>query len=398
MQKLDETMRSERSARKRKSRNRFTYLFVSVLAIISLLGNGTSAFSSEIPTSTQVINVKEDFNARGDGVRNDTAAIQAAIDAVEPGGTLVIPPGAYNVNANMNNKVNTNYGRSYFSLKISKPMTIIMDGAVFLMKTKDMHGVFWIYKTSDVHLKGGSIKGDVMPKDGILSSRVGVLVQESRNCSIENMYTTNLSQGINIYRSYNCAVRNVFTENNRGSGIINLNSDYTLIESCKVINSGDGHLSLYGGGSNNTVRNCIVVENRLGNNGQQGITLENEHNSYIYNNTVKGFYYGIDIKNGTESCSIVQNTAFNNQYNIAIRLGDPSQETEHESHNIMLYKNNVRSPKIGSANAGILIKAGRGHIVQENVVDTGKIMYFGAQINSDIEINGNNFTSNTYVD
>ena len=42
------------------------------------------------------------FNAKGDGVTNDTAAIQAAIDFVEAagGGTVYLPAGNYIVNKN----------------------------------------------------------------------------------------------------------------------------------------------------------------------------------------------------------------------------------------------------------------------------------------------------------
>lgn len=43
-----------------------------------------------------VINVKDGpYNAKGDGATNDTAAINAAIAALTPGGTLYFPPGRY---------------------------------------------------------------------------------------------------------------------------------------------------------------------------------------------------------------------------------------------------------------------------------------------------------------
>lgn len=45
---------------------------------------------------TGVIDVKRDFDAVGDGITNDTAAIQAAIDAVgAQGGVVLVPPGKY---------------------------------------------------------------------------------------------------------------------------------------------------------------------------------------------------------------------------------------------------------------------------------------------------------------
>ena len=53
--------------------------------------------SSQIPTPTQtppIVNVKN-FGVKGDGVTNDTAAIQRALDSMTNGGTLVFPPGTY---------------------------------------------------------------------------------------------------------------------------------------------------------------------------------------------------------------------------------------------------------------------------------------------------------------
>ena len=50
----------------------------------------------ETKPAGRIFNVKE-FGARGDGVTKDTAAIQKAIAACAPGGTVLIPPGVYSV-------------------------------------------------------------------------------------------------------------------------------------------------------------------------------------------------------------------------------------------------------------------------------------------------------------
>jgi len=46
-----------------------------------------------------ILDVMRDFNARGDGMTDDTAAIQQAIDTIDQqgGGTLIFPPGVYSV-------------------------------------------------------------------------------------------------------------------------------------------------------------------------------------------------------------------------------------------------------------------------------------------------------------
>ncbi|MFC5652870.1 right-handed parallel beta-helix repeat-containing protein [Paenibacillus solisilvae] len=319
------------------------------------------------------INVKTDFNAHGDGIHDDTNAIQAAIDSVAKGGTIVIPPGVYKISKDSEHRIKTGYGISYSAIKISKPLTLIMNGAVFLTSTEDKYGAFWIYKTSEVHLKGGSLKGNVFPTDGIYTSRVGVLVQECDHCSIEDMNTQNFSQGLNIYQSTYTSISKVTSENNHGSGIINFSSHHTQIDSCAVRNSSDGHISLYGGGTYNTVTNCKVTENRKGYPREQGITVETEKYSLIKNNTVSGFFYGIDIKNGSDSDIIELNKTYNNQYNIIVRAGDPGRNLQTISNNIQILKNTVTKPRAAASNAGIVIQVGRGHVVQENVIDEGKL-------------------------
>lgn len=65
--------------------------------------NGTKG----IPTFPVAINVRNaPYNAYGDGVHNDTAAIQAAIQACPAGQAVYIPEGTYSINAALNLKSN----------------------------------------------------------------------------------------------------------------------------------------------------------------------------------------------------------------------------------------------------------------------------------------------------
>lgn len=63
----------------------------------NLTGGSTSTLANW--HANQVINVKTDFGAVGDGVTDDTAAIQAAFNAIKSigGGTLYFPPGTYKI-------------------------------------------------------------------------------------------------------------------------------------------------------------------------------------------------------------------------------------------------------------------------------------------------------------
>jgi len=345
-----------------------------------------------------IVNVKTDFNAAGDGIKDDTLAIQTAIDFVPEGGTVVIPAGTYKVSKHPHLKITTGYGTSYASLKIVKPVTIMMNNAIINTRTADAYGVFWVYKASQVHLRGGTLKGDQIPSSGILSSRVGVLLQECQFCSVDGMSITNYSQGINLYDCRDCSVTRVMSEFNNSSGIINFKSFRSVIDSCRIRNCHNGYLSLYGGGRNNTVSNCTVTEDRSGNLHQQGITLENEKNSLIQNNVVAGFYYGIDIKNGSDSCTITENQCHNNQYNIAIRPDDGGNKLQTISNNIKVLKNDATRSRSLTASAGILVKVGIGHVISENIINKNMLIAAsGLRINDNLNFNQIKFMNNRFI-
>ncbi|AIY06240.1 hypothetical protein Plano_2275 [Planococcus sp. PAMC 21323] len=313
-------------------------------------------------------NGPESYSASLDEVEDKTVELQKSIDDTPAGGTLEIPPGVYKLSKNPDLKATTGYGDSYFALKISKPITILMEEAIFKTDTDDEYGVFWVDKTSDVHLKGGFLMGERLPEDGSLTSHIGILFLYTSDSSIEDTYLKNYSQGVHLNHSNHNVVKNVTSEFNYGSGIINFDSDDNLIDSCVVRNSGDGHLSLYGGGKDNHVVNCLVTEDRPGFDDQQGITVEGETSSLIENNTVSGFYYGIDIKNDSKSNIIESNIAFNNEYNIAVRGGDGGENLELPSYNTQILNNMVIDPRDKSS-YGIYVGAGSGHVVIGNTLN-----------------------------
>lgn len=342
------------------------FLGVFGLTIIIFAGQNFWVMEKRIDAGTQ-------FRAEGDGVADDTQAIQQAIDDTPIGGTVQIPAGIYKLSKNPALKASTGYGDSYFALKISKPITIIMDQAIFKTEADGEYGVFWIANTADVHLKGGFLLGDKLPESGSLISNIAILLQDSRESSIENVYTKNHSQGIHLHHANDNVIRNVTSEFNYGSGIINFASDYNTIESCVVRNSGDGHLSLFGGGKQNLVRGCVVTEDRQGYTDQQGITVESELESVVEKNTVSGFYYGIDVKNGAESNVIQGNLTYNNEFNIAIRPGDGGENLMTPSHNIRILNNLAANPREGSER-GIYVNVGTGHVIQGNTVEENHLI------------------------
>ncbi|MCM3216354.1 right-handed parallel beta-helix repeat-containing protein [Niallia taxi] len=369
-------------------------VFFSV--VLLMLGLGYFTFHQLYKEEIKVYDVKNDFGAKGDGIADDTQSIQKAIEGIPSGSTLRIPEGVYNLNGDNAFDVKTDYGPSKSLFKIDKPLTIIMDGAILRTKTSDNVGVFWINKTSNVTIKGGFLTGDIIPTDGGLTSRIGVLIQESKNSKIQGLTTRNFSQGINLYYSEDISIKDCVTEQNKGSGIISFRSKNSTIDSCFVRNSGDGHLSMYGGGQNNTVSNNIVIEDRLDNKGQQGITIESEKDSLITNNKVSGFYYGIDVKNGAERCEIRNNRSFNNVVNIAIRPGDPDN-LQTVSNDIVIANNNVLDNRDADNNSGIYIQVGENHKIYNNVIKKKKLIYKN-EVLSDNKEGSDEIYNNVFID
>lgn len=362
---------------------------------------------------SSIVNVKGDCGAAGDGSRDDTASIQAAFDIVDVGGTVIIPFGAYKISRNASNYTYTNgTGNSYSALKITKPMTVIFENnPVLFTQTLDSanaYGILWIYRTTEVHIKGGSFIGDTFPLDGLMASRAAILIQESDHCSVEGTYTRNYSQGINLYKSDYCTVDRVFTEYNKYSGIISNLASFNKILNCTVINSHDGHISLYGGavGSGNLVEGCTVIENRPDQGGKQGITIENEKRSIARNNRLSGFYYSIDVKNGADSCVVEANEMRGFVFGVAIRDGDDgSGNTKLQSNNILVENNTALYPKLEADGTAVWphraiyvhSKAGTNHIIRENVTKPRRIVYAATEILGNDEIYGVKFIDNYYV-
>jgi len=104
------------------------------------------------PKSQLVVNVK-DKGAKGDGKTDDTASIQAAIDAVAgTGGTALVPDGVYMIDAT---------ARPRLSLK--DDMTLkLADGATLKAIPNDQKksAVLMISGVSDVTVIGGTLEGE----------------------------------------------------------------------------------------------------------------------------------------------------------------------------------------------------------------------------------------------
>lgn len=180
----------------------------------------TPAGSGAVATSVQdklreTVSVK-DFGAVGDGVTDDTAAIQAAIDAVDAsgGGTVFIPAGSYEITTaiNMKNGVDI-VGAGYRTLVTPNGC----DGFIFNYTTG-----FSNTRISNLGIEGtGTSTNIAIYQPGTLDD-----ADELYGISIDNV----LIRGFNIGMKFRC-VRNVLVHN---CWMQDVNSGIHLVGKCLV--------------------------------------------------------------------------------------------------------------------------------------------------------------------
>jgi hypothetical protein len=197
-------------------------------------GPGTRSPCAPQPRATRVVNVKNPkFGAKGDGVTDDTAAIQKAIDAVAgtgtgTGGAVTIPRGTYMINAVARK------GRS--GLSMGSNMTLRMEPAAVLKALPNSareSSILLVSGAEHVDIVGGTLEGDRAGHQGtegewgmglqISRSRfVNVQGVTARECWGDGFYVTNSSSGITFCQ--------VVASHNRRQGLSIVGGDGILVK------------------------------------------------------------------------------------------------------------------------------------------------------------------------
>ena len=270
-------------------------------AACSVAGSSAAVFAAPVVSGSRkrgaaVINVRA-YGAAGDGVRDDTSSIQAAINALpKAGGTVVVPAGAYLIDPTRSVKL-----RSRMHLSLAT-------GARLLARANAAPRAYVLLaqQVEDVEISGGRIVGDrdshlgaagewghgirirgcsgVTVRDihisrcwGDAISAGGIVLvkggpsRPGRDYLFENVVCTgNRRQGLTLGSSQRVRVRDcTFSDTGGtppGAGIdiepdTGMASDI-VIENCQVRGNRGPGISLYKRAAGVTVKKCIIEGNR----------------------------------------------------------------------------------------------------------------------------------------
>lgn len=309
--------------------------FIFILLFITLSGNVLSQDICAItPSSSLVVNVMN-TGAKGDGITDDTAAIQTAINKAEgTGGTVLIPDGTYMINA-------------ITSISIKSKMTFSMSKETTLKaipNKKEVFNIINIENAVDANIVGGTIIGERTEHLGTSGEwGMGIRLYGATNIIIKNVKVKN-NWGDGFYiagASKDIKFCSVTADNNRrqGMSIISVNgmivdnstfkntngtapqagidiepNKNDIVEHVKIINSsitnnhGAGVAIYVGETTFRKVRSVTIENNSISNNSAGGISLTNTNDNKIINNTVtNNKTFGISLNKGTNTNFIERN-------------------------------------------------------------------------------------------
>jgi len=330
------------------SGQRFSTRAKILTAIAAALTLGTVAMPASATTATwwsqspaisigsNSVNVRN-FGAMGNGVTDDTAAFQAAINALPAsGGTVVVPGGTYMINATKSINMRSNTRLSMWG---NATLQAIPNNASFAAVVK-------AWNVSNVEILGGKIEGERSQHLGTNGMGYGISIQEASQVYVHDItLADNWGDGILVgttsgWRaftpsSYVTLVR-VHASNNRrqGMSITAANHVYALYSTFDGSNGTApqagidiepqtlgpaSQIRIESSGMSNNIGNGVEIHDNVtdvavvGSTAQSnqgfGIFMLGTNNVTIDHDTMTlNYLFGVDIDAGTNTVQLTNNS------------------------------------------------------------------------------------------
>lgn len=321
----------------------------SIVATSLVLGStALPALAAYLPPArtrgATILDVRN-YGAIGDGVHDDTAAIQAAINALPiDGGTVYVPGGTYMIDAVRNLRL-----RSLMYLQLAADAKLVAKP-----NSADRYYVLNIYKVSDVEISGGQIVGE---RDQHLGTTGewghAIMVRGSKRITVRDIRLSNCwGDGLSIggaadtsgtIPSEDVAVANIVSTQNRRQAVtigrsrgvkiydselsysggikpscgidIEPDPDTTAttsgvrVENCWIHHNDGNGIQVY-----KTVLNVVIKACTIEYNAGYGVLLLNADTGYVVNNKfMHNRLYGVSARSATHGYQISSNTFRNNK-------------------------------------------------------------------------------------